>query len=120
MCILELIKVLMYEFHYDYIKNKYGNNSRLLFTDTDCLMYESKTEYVKGFINDKEMFDFTDYSTKSKYYDNSNKLVVGKIKDETAGVAIKEFVTLKPKVCLYLVNDNSEHKKAMGINKNVK
>ena len=40
MCILELSKVLMYEFHYDYIKNKYGNNSRLLFTDIDSSMYE--------------------------------------------------------------------------------
>ena len=46
MCILELSKVLMFEFHYDYIKNKYGNNSRLLLTDTDSLMYEIKTEDV--------------------------------------------------------------------------
>ena len=44
MCILELSKVLMYEFHYDYIKNKYGINSRLLFTGTDSFMYEIKTE----------------------------------------------------------------------------
>ena len=102
MCILELSKVLMYEFHYDYIKNKYGNNSRLLFTDTDSLMYEIKTEDVyKDFSNDKEMFDFSNYSTKSKYYDNSNKLVVDKMKDETAGVAIEEFVGLKPKMYLY-------------------
>ena len=62
MCILELSKVLMYEFHYDYIKNKYGNNSRLLFTDADSLMYEIKTEDVnKHFSNDKEMFYFSSY-----------------------------------------------------------
>ena len=73
MCILELSKVLMYEFHYDYIKNKYGNNSRLLFIDTDSLMYEIKTEDVyEDFSNHKEMFDFSNYSTKSKYYHNSN------------------------------------------------
>ena len=77
MCILELSKVLMYEFHYDYIKNKYGNNSRLLFADTDSLMYEIKTEDVcEDFSNDKEMFDFSNHSTKSKYCDNSNKLVI--------------------------------------------
>ena len=120
MCILELSKVLMYEFHYDFIKNKYANNSRLLFTDTDSLMYEIKTEDVyEDFSNDKEMFDFSNYSTKSKYYDNSNKLVVGKTKDKTTGVAIEEFVGLKPKMYSYLVNDNSEHKKAKGVNRNV-
>ena len=85
MCILELSKMLMYKFHYDYIKNKYDNNLRL-FTDTDSLMYEIKTEDVcKDFSNNKEMFDFSSYSTKSTY-DNLNKLVVGEIKDETAGV----------------------------------
>ena len=67
MCILELRKVLMYEFHYDYIKNKYGNNSRLLFTDTDSLVYEIKTEDVyKDFSSNKELFDFCN-STMSKY-----------------------------------------------------
>ena len=55
MCILLLSKVLMHEFHYDYIKNKYGNNSKLLFTDTDNLMSEIQTD----FSNDKEMFDFS-------------------------------------------------------------
>ena len=58
------------------------------------------------------MFDFSNYSTKSKYYNNSNKLVVGKMKAETAGVAIEEFVGLKLKMYSYLVNDNNEHKKA--------
>ena len=50
----------MYEFHYDYIKNQYGNNSRLLFTHTDSLMYEIKTEDVyEGFSKGKEMFNFS-------------------------------------------------------------
>ena len=80
----------MFEFHYDYIKNKYGDNLRLLFTDAGSLMYEIKIEDVyKDFSNDKEMFDFSKHSTKSKYYDNLNKLVVCKMKDETAGVAIE-------------------------------
>ena len=71
MYILELSKVLMYEFHYEYIKNKYGNNSRLLFTDTDSLVYEIKTEDAhEDFNNDKKIFDFSNYSSKSKYYDN--------------------------------------------------
>ena len=74
MCILELGKVLMYEFHYDYIKNKYDNESKLLFTDTDSLTYEFETEDVcEGFSSDKEMFDFSNYSTKSKWYDDSSK-----------------------------------------------
>ena len=68
MCILELSKVLMYEFHYDYINNKYGNTSRILFTNTDRLMYEIETEYVyKDFSSDKEIFHFSNYLTKSKY-----------------------------------------------------
>ena len=95
MCILDLSKVLMYEFHYDYIKNKYDNNSKLLFTDADSLLYEIKIRDVyEDFSKDKEMFDFSSYSANSKYYDDSNKLVDGKIKDESGGVTIKEFVGL--------------------------
>ena len=108
MCILELSKVLMYEFHYDYIKNIYENKSKLLLTDPDSLMYEIKTEDVyEDFSFDKEIFDFSNYGTKSKYYDDSNKLVIGKMKDEIGGVPIEEFVGLKPKIYSLLV-DNVE------------
>ena len=79
-------------------------------------MCEVKTEDVpEDFSDGKEMFDFSNYLTKSKYYDNSNKLVVGKIKDEAAGVSIEEFVGLKPKMYLHLVNDNSEHLKSRKV-----
>ena len=68
---MELGKVLMHEFHYDCIKNEYDNKSKLLSTDTDSLIYEIKTEDVyKDFSSDKEMFGFSNYSTKSKYYDD--------------------------------------------------
>ena len=88
-CILDLSKVLMCKFHYDYIITRFGCNSILLFTDTDSLIYEIKTENVhKGFSKDKEMFDFSNYSTNSKYYDDSNKLVVGEIKGETGSVVL--------------------------------
>ena len=64
------------------------------------------------------MLGFSNYSTRSKYYDNSNKLVIGKMKDETRGFAIEEFVGLKPKMYSFLV-DNNEHIKAKGVVKNV-
>ena len=118
MCLLELSKVFMYEFYYDYIKSKYENKSKLLFTDTDSLMYEIETKDVyEDFSIDKEMFDCSNYLTKSKYYDDSNKLVIGKMKDETRGVVIGEFVELKPKMYSFLV-DSNENKKAKGVNKN--
>ena len=81
-------------------------------------MVQHKT-IIHSLIYDKEMFDFSTYQTKSKYYDNSNKLVVDKMKEETDGVAIEEFVGLKPQTYLYLVDDNSEHKKVKDVNKNV-
>ena len=113
----------MDEFYYDYIKNIYGNKWRLLFTDTFSLIYEVKTEeFYEDFSKDKGMFDFSYYSAKSKHYDDSNKLVASKIKDETSGVAIEEFVWLNRKWMLkfhsIIVDDSSEHKKAKGINKN--
>ena len=64
-------------------------------TDTDSLMYEIKTDDVyKDFSKDKAMFGFSNYSVKLKYYDDSNNLVVGEMKDETGDTAIEEFVGL--------------------------
>ena len=110
----------MYEFHYVCIKNKYGNNSRLLFIDSDSLIYEIKTKDVsQDFSNNKEVCDFSNYSTKLNYYDSSNKFVIVKMKDEITGVAIEEFVGLKPRMYSYLVDDNSEHKQTKKVNKNI-
>ena len=66
----------------------------------------------------KEMFDFAKFSNKSKYYDDLNKLIIIKLKDETACDAVKEFVGLKPQICSFLV-ECSEHKKVKDVNKSV-
>ena len=96
MCILDLSKVLMYDFHYNYIKNKYNDKAKLLFTDTDSLTYEIETEDVyQDFWVDKDKFDNSDYPMKSQYFDKTNKKVIGKFKDEAAGVPICEFVGLR-------------------------
>ena len=106
MCIFDLSKTLMYNFHYNYIKEKYGNKAKLLFTDTDSLTYEIEAEDVcKDFWNGKDMFDNSDYPENSPYYCNTKKKVIGKFKDEACGVPIVEFVGLKSKIYSY-VKDN--------------
>ena len=94
----------MYELYYDYTKNKYVNKKKLLFTETDSLMYEIKTNDIyEDFNSDNKMFSFSKYSTESKYCDNSNKLVIGKMKDETGGVSIEEFLVLNPKMWIRML-----------------
>ena len=116
----ELSKIPTYEYHFGYIKNKYGNKLRLLFTDTDILKYETETEGVYvDFNKNKEMSDFSNYSTKSKYYDDSNVLVAGKMKDQMVGVVMKEIVCLRPKMYPILLRDSNQSKKAKVVNKNV-
>ena len=120
MCILDLSKTLMYDFHYNYIKNKYNNRARLLFTDTDSFTYEIEAEDVyKDFWNDKDMFDNSDYPENSQYYCNANKKVIGKFKDDACGLPIVEFTGLKSKMYSYVKDNKKGGKTAKGIKKNV-
>ena len=120
MCILDLSKALLYDFHYGYIKNKYGDKAKLLFTDTDSLTYEIEAEDVyQDFWNDKDKFDNSDYPIDSPFYYNNNKKVIGKFKDEAAGVPITEFVGLKSKMYSYVKDNQTGGKTAKGIKKNV-
>ena len=97
MCILDRTKTLMYDFHYNYIKKKYGGRAK--FTDTDSLTYEIEAEDAyKNFWIDKDMFDDSRYPENSPYYCNANKKVIGKFKDEACGVPVTEFVGLKSKM----------------------
>ena len=64
-----------------------------VFTDTDILMYEIKTKDIyKDFSKDEEMFDFSKYSAESKYYDDSNKLVVDEMKMKQVMSLIKNLL----------------------------
>ena len=121
MCIiLDLSKTRMYDFHYDYIKKKYGDRAKLLLTDTDSLTYEIEAEDVyKDFWNDKDMFDNSDYPENSLYYCNANKKVIGKFKDEACGIPITEFQGLKSKMYSYIKSDEKGGKTAKGIKKNI-
>ena len=120
MCILDLSKTLMYNFHYNYIKKKYGDRSKLLFTDTDSLTYEIQTEDVyQDFWNDRHLFDNSDYPESSPYFDKTNKKVIGKFKDEAAGMPITEFVGLKSKMYSYVKDNDKGGKTAKGVKKNV-
>ena len=120
MCILDLSKTLMYDFHYNFIKEKYGQKAKLLFTDTDSLTYDITTEDVyKDFWVDKEKFDFSGYDSKSEFYDAKNKKVIGKMKDETAGIPIVEFIGLRSKMYSYIKSNEKGCKTAKGIKKNI-
>ena len=96
MFILELSKTLMYDFHYNYIKRKYGDKAKLLFTDTDSLMYEIETEdFYKDIRADvKYRFDTSDYPPDhpSGIPSGFNKKVLGMFKDEAGGKVIDEFM----------------------------
>ena len=117
MCILDLSKMT---FHYNYIKQKYNNKAKLLFTDTDSLTYEIETEDAyKDFFNDKDKFDNSDYPAESQLFDKTNKKVIGKFKDEASGIPIIEFIGLRSKMYSYLKDNQNVGKTAKGIKKNI-
>ena len=119
-CILDLSKTLMYDFHSNCIKRKHNNRARLLFTDTDSLTYEIEAEDVyKDFSNDKDMFDNSDYPESSPYHCNVNKKIIGKFKDEACGIPITEFIVLKSKMYSYVKDNEKGGRTAKVIKKNV-
>ena len=93
--VLDLSKWKMYDFHYNFIKKNFDAE---LFTDTDSLTYEIKSENVyEEFFKRNDLFDFTNYSKDSKFFYETNKKVIGKLKDEFGGVIVTEFVGIRSK-----------------------
>ena len=123
MSVLDLSKTLMFDFHWNYIKPKYGSRAKLLFTDTDSLEYEIETEdFYKDISPDVEtMFDTSNYPKEhlSGIPTGKNKKVIGMFKDECGGKQIKEFVGLWAKLYSNLTCEGNEEKKCKGVKKNV-
>ena len=119
--ILDLSKIVMYEFHYDYMVPKYGlENLKLCYMDTDSLVYDNKTEdFYEDIANDVEArFDTSGYSkTDFRPLPILNKKVIGLMKDKLGGKIMTEFVALRPKLYSYKKLDGSEDKKCKGIKK---
>ena len=109
----------MYEFWYDYIKPKYGNNVKLCYIDTDIFLINNKTEdFYKDIANDVEKrFDTSNYEVDRPLSLGKNKKVIGLMKDELGGKMITDFVILRRKTYSYLTDDCKEDKKAKGTKK---
>ena len=122
----------MYNFHYNIMKEHFGDRVKLLYTDTDSLIYEIQSENVyKEFASQKlqDYFDFSKYSDSHVSFEGMTKEAIkelkerncaipGKFKDEMDGKTIEEVVALKPKMYSVVVEDPSKSiKKAKGVPK---
>ena len=121
--VLDLSKIIMCEFHYDYMKSKYDENLKICYIDTDSLVYHIKT---KDFYEDiaitgdvKERFDTSGYSKEDArpLPIELNKKIIGLMKDELEGKIMTEFVALRPKLYAYRKLDGEENKRCKGIKK---
>ena len=119
MSILDYSKVHMYSFYYDVLKEKYNENVRLIYTDTDSFVIHTKTKDVyDDFEQISNEMDFSDYPKDHKCYDVSNKKRLGCFKDECSSKIITKFIALKPKSYAFKVyNEDKEEKKNKGVPK---
>ena len=112
--IVELSKILMYEFWYDYLKPEYGKKANLCYMDTDSLIVYIKIEDIyKDIAEDSETrFDTSNYELEKPSPKEKNKNVIGLMKAELGGKIMTKFVGLRAKTYSYLIDDGNEDKKA--------
>ena len=117
--ILDISKILMYKFWYDYMKPKYNDNVKLCYMDMDSFIMSIKmNDFYKDIANDVDKrFDTSNCEVDRPLPTGKNKKIIGSMKDELGGKIITEFVTLRPKTYSYLTDDGKEDKKAKGTKK---
>ena len=116
MTILENSKILMYDFFYNHLKAKYGENCELVYTDTDSLILDIPTEDVyKDMQENSWLYDTSNYPKDYPLYNETNKKVLGKMKDECGGDATYEVVAVRSK--MYSVLSKKNIRKAKGVKK---
>ena len=117
--ILDLSKIVMYEFWYDYIKPKYHKKAKLCYMDTDSFIIHIKTkDFYKDITNErKKRFDTSNYEVDRPLPIGKNKKIIGLMIDELGGKTLTKFAALRPKTYSYLRDDGNSDKKAKGTKK---
>ena len=116
---LEISKTLIYEFWYNYMKPKYGDNVKLCYMDADSfIMHIKATDFYKDIADDVEKrFDTSNYECDRPLPTGKNKKVIGLMKHELGGKIMAEFVALRPKTYSYLMDNGGSDKKTKGTKK---
>ena len=118
LAILEISKILMYEFWYDYMKPKYNNVRLCYMNNNSCIMHIKTNDFYKDISSDVECkYDTSNYEAKRPLTIGKNKKVIGLMKDELGGEIITEFIALRPKTYSYLTDNDKIDKKAKGTKK---
>ena len=118
MSVLDLSKHLMYDFYYNTLKARYGENVRLLYTDTDSLIVHVQTEDIYADMKKNlDEYDTSNYPADHPLFSNTNKKVIGKFKDELGGKVMTEFIGIRPKMYSYVGEESG--KRAKGVKKSV-